>query len=337
MADGIPTGTNVTTNSSGMQISKLLYRLCPLRCTAGVLRKGEARFSAGTTPTTWRFTGQREDATIGLYYFNARYLDPQLGRFTQPDTIVPEPGNPQALNRYSYVNNRPTVLIDPTGHVAHPNCQGSGAAIADCGVDDWYGYEDYAIRKQLRELGQREGDKVARALLDVVSALFEPADYIATIGACLSGDCSLLALGAMALPVVPGAVGRNADEAAGFVRSLDKDLYAFGNRTGPRPPRVGNDIIPDADNMLPAQAPPLPSGASTFSDPSQASLNGHYHRLPAGTELPSGLDVLADGLDVNPRSRHPATHHTIFNTVEMSIDRFTDLFRNLPWEYGGRQ
>jgi len=41
-----------------------------------------------------------------------------LGRFTQPDTMVPEPGNPQALNRYSYVGNRPTVLIDPTGHSA---------------------------------------------------------------------------------------------------------------------------------------------------------------------------------------------------------------------------
>ena len=59
----------------------------------------------GSTPTKWRFTGQREDATIGLYFYNARYLDPQPGRFTQADTIVPEPGNPQALNRYSYVGN----------------------------------------------------------------------------------------------------------------------------------------------------------------------------------------------------------------------------------------
>jgi hypothetical protein len=141
---------------------------------------------------------------------------------TQPDTNVPEPGDtstglsagPQALNRYSYVNNRPTVLIDPTGRVAHPNCQGAGAAIADCGVDGWYGYEDYAVRKQLLEAGQREGDKVARALLDVVSALFEPADYAATIGACLSGDCSVLALGAMVIPVVPGLVGRHADDVA---------------------------------------------------------------------------------------------------------------------------
>ena len=81
-----------------------------------MLREGETRFSDGATPTTWRFTGQREDATIGLYYFNARYLDPQLGRFTQPDTIVPQPGNPQALNRYSYVLNNPLRYTDPTGY-----------------------------------------------------------------------------------------------------------------------------------------------------------------------------------------------------------------------------
>ncbi|MFZ2518730.1 MAG: hypothetical protein WA089_08510, partial [Anaerolineae bacterium] len=29
-----------------------------------------------TTPTTYRFTGQREDASIGLYFYNARYYDP---------------------------------------------------------------------------------------------------------------------------------------------------------------------------------------------------------------------------------------------------------------------
>ena len=76
--------THITANSSGTELGKLLYRPW-----------GETRFSTGTTPTTWRFTGQREDATIGLYFYNARDLDPQLGRFTQPDTIVPEPGNPQ--------------------------------------------------------------------------------------------------------------------------------------------------------------------------------------------------------------------------------------------------
>ncbi len=40
----------------------------------------------GSTPTTWRFTGQREDATIGLYFYNARYLDPYLNRWIQHET-----------------------------------------------------------------------------------------------------------------------------------------------------------------------------------------------------------------------------------------------------------
>jgi len=30
--------------------------------------------------------------------------------------VVPEPGNPQALNRYAYVYNNPLGYIDPTGH-----------------------------------------------------------------------------------------------------------------------------------------------------------------------------------------------------------------------------
>ncbi|MEI2692534.1 MAG: RHS repeat-associated core domain-containing protein [Anaerolineae bacterium] len=102
----------------------MLYKPCPLRYTAGVLREGETRYSSGSTPTTWRFTGQREDATIGLYFYNARYLDPQLGRFTQPDTIVPAPGNPQALNRYSYVLNNPLRYTDPTGMFSEDEIMG---------------------------------------------------------------------------------------------------------------------------------------------------------------------------------------------------------------------
>ena len=33
------------------------------------------------------------------------------------DTIVPDPLNPQSLNRYTYVYNRPLVYTDPTGHL----------------------------------------------------------------------------------------------------------------------------------------------------------------------------------------------------------------------------
>ncbi|MFZ2360090.1 MAG: RHS repeat-associated core domain-containing protein [Anaerolineae bacterium] len=98
-------GTNVTTNSSGVQVASLLYKPW-----------GETRYDFGVTPTTWRFTGQREDATIGLYFYNARFYDPYLNRWIQPDTIVPDPSNPQSLNRYSYVLNNPLRYSDSSGH-----------------------------------------------------------------------------------------------------------------------------------------------------------------------------------------------------------------------------
>ena len=81
---------------------------------------GESRGAAfGVTPTQRRFTGQTLDGVAGgLYFYNARYYDPALGRFTQADTIVPEPGNPQSLNRYSYVGNRPLGFVDPSGYAA---------------------------------------------------------------------------------------------------------------------------------------------------------------------------------------------------------------------------
>ena len=67
----------------------------------------------------------------GLYFYNARYYDPALGRFISADTIVPQPGNPQSLNRYSYVGNQPTVSIDPSGHAA---CAAGDTA---CWQEEW--------------------------------------------------------------------------------------------------------------------------------------------------------------------------------------------------------
>ncbi len=41
---------------------------------------------------------------------------PTPARFIQPDTIVPNPGDPQSLNRYSYAGNNPVRYTDPSGH-----------------------------------------------------------------------------------------------------------------------------------------------------------------------------------------------------------------------------
>ncbi len=70
-----------------------------------------------TSEVAWfYFTGKRLDDESGLIYFGARYYAPKLGRFITADTIVQDPYNPQTLNRYSYCNNNPINLVDPTGH-----------------------------------------------------------------------------------------------------------------------------------------------------------------------------------------------------------------------------
>ncbi len=69
-----------------------------------------------TAAPQFGFTGQRFEASVGIYDYGARWHDPALGRFLQPDSTVPSPTDTQSLNRYSYVRNNPVERIDPTGN-----------------------------------------------------------------------------------------------------------------------------------------------------------------------------------------------------------------------------
>ena len=55
------------------------------------------------------------DSETGLYYAKARYYNPRLGRFMSADPLAGDVTDPQSLNRYAYVMNGPTALIDPAG------------------------------------------------------------------------------------------------------------------------------------------------------------------------------------------------------------------------------
>ena len=77
---------------------------------------GEDRDTGSSLNTDRKFTGQTEDEAAGLYWYASRAYDPAIGRFVSPDSIVPAPGNPQSLNRYSYVYNNPLKYTDPSGH-----------------------------------------------------------------------------------------------------------------------------------------------------------------------------------------------------------------------------
>jgi RHS repeat-associated protein len=74
---------------------------------------GAIRYSQGTMPTTYNFTGQRLDSQTGLLYYNFRYYDPVSGRFVRADTTQTNAGG---MDPYAYVGNNPEGRTDPTGH-----------------------------------------------------------------------------------------------------------------------------------------------------------------------------------------------------------------------------
>jgi RHS repeat-associated protein len=61
------------------------------------------------------FIGERFDADAGLQYLNARYYDPRLGMFIQPDWFDPTQQG-VGLNRFAYSANDPVNLRDPGGN-----------------------------------------------------------------------------------------------------------------------------------------------------------------------------------------------------------------------------
>ncbi|MEW6328422.1 MAG: toxin TcdB middle/N-terminal domain-containing protein [Thermodesulfobacteriota bacterium] len=97
--------SNVITDAAANKVQEIYYY--PF---------GGTRSNIGSIDVKHKYTGQEEDIETGLYYYGARYYDPNIGRFISADTIVPDYSNPQALNRYSYVLNNPLLYIDPTGH-----------------------------------------------------------------------------------------------------------------------------------------------------------------------------------------------------------------------------
>jgi RHS repeat-associated protein len=107
---------------------------------------------AGGEKTPFRFTGKRLDEETGLYYYGARYLDPQTSRWLSTDPAMGEyipqaPVNEEARKRngnlpgmggvfntvnlhvYHYAGNNPVKYIDPDGKMLHPIALAVGAGI----------------------------------------------------------------------------------------------------------------------------------------------------------------------------------------------------------------
>ena len=87
---------------------------------------GESRYTSGTLPTRYTYTGQYSYASdFGLVFYGSRFYDPLLSRWAQPDSDVPESQESTlGFDRYAFVANNPVKYVDPSGH-----CWGVASAI----------------------------------------------------------------------------------------------------------------------------------------------------------------------------------------------------------------
>lgn len=76
---------------------------------------GEDRYRSGSMRTTRQYTGQHAEEDLGLYFYEARYYDPSIGRFLSPDQLVADQTFVDEWNRYSYGRNNPIRYKDDSG------------------------------------------------------------------------------------------------------------------------------------------------------------------------------------------------------------------------------
>jgi len=120
--------TNLVTDSKGAQIQLTEYKPYGSLTRNDVIASPEG---AKQSQTNYLFTNKELDSSTSLYYYGARYYNPEIGRFISPDPIeysdegIKAAGgknlqaflhNPESFNRYSYCNNNPINSIDPDGY-----------------------------------------------------------------------------------------------------------------------------------------------------------------------------------------------------------------------------
>src|SRR3989344_1941623 len=110
--------TSLVTSNTGQVVSQQVY-----------YPYGSTRTVSGALPSEREYTGQISDQdTTGLYYYNARYYNPQIAKFISADF------QGDTLNKYAYVGNNPIIFTDPTGHQKNkqPIIPGANCQTLDC-------------------------------------------------------------------------------------------------------------------------------------------------------------------------------------------------------------
>jgi RHS repeat-associated protein len=257
-----------------------------------------------------RFTGQVFDNETGLYYYNARYYDPELGRFIQADPRIQDLANPQSYNRYSYCINDPLRYTDPTGLDYWGDVGGMFLGYYDAGASVVHGTVFMVAHPVVTAQG------VATAVAHPINTGSAIASGVAkdwNSGARGQGEVVSGALLAVGMAVAPGAEAGNLSKINAVANASEKveEAAATGGRLGSQATR---DQVADIATKLkqhgwdithgggeaPEEYIPGPNGRKGSSYPDiTATKDGKTLRV-------NTVDTRADGVTPTTREANNA-------------------------------
>jgi RHS repeat-associated protein len=167
-ADGLGSVTSLT-NAAGAVVNNYTYDSF-----------GNLVATSGSLVNNFRYTGREFDPETSLYFYRARYYDPQTGKFLSEDRIRFTGGE----NFYRYVRNGSVSLVDPFGF----SPTGTGIGIGIGGV-----------------VGGIIGGAIGVGGGALGGTLVAPG--VGTVGGAIGGGYGGAALGAAIGAVVGGVVG----------------------------------------------------------------------------------------------------------------------------------
>jgi RHS repeat-associated protein len=234
----------------------------------------------------YTFTAQEDDDTTGLYYYNARFYDPEIGRFITPDSMVPNPRNTQHFNRYMYCSGNPVNYNDPSGH---EESDGDGASNDSSSESDNTGGDICGIAAALE------------AAFDAIAGAFE--GIASAIEGAITGAIEGIS------NAITNALGEIENAISGIFSGWDKGNLAIANEFS-IPYKAGHYVSPPIE-----QPDPLIEHISNFFTAivgwlnEQANTNSNNLRNSTFGSLPN--DSGSIGNNTSPHYEYSQTFGTL--------------------------
>ena len=231
----------------------------------------------------------------------ARWIDPYLNRWLSPDTLVPDPADPQSLNRYSYGYNNPVKFRDPSGHVPIPVWMKRVAdallfVVAHTRISPG-SKPPLEVSPQRQELAKAAGTVAVAA--DTVATAFSAGGAVAEIAMCMAGA-------AEPSPIVEGGglgfyygfVNRveNATSTIGTVATWGADLASGDTQIGLDSITIGQDSLVSTTSWIVGNQPLLP--LEGIGDTAVNVLMLGYDAQRTGGEWPTYVEYRWEGGEV---------------------------------------